>query len=66
MAAYPWIASYATQGMPLGEFLRLKGWLVRGIATRPAHSVLTLGETIEGKSDLRTNTEARRVLVRRR
>lgn len=66
MAAYPWIAPYAAQGMTLEEFPCLKAWFER-IAARPAtQRAYALGETIEGKTDLRTDEAARRVLFGQR
>jgi GST-like protein len=66
MAAYPWIAPYAAQGMTLEEFPHLKVWFER-IAARPAtQRAYALGETIEGKTDLRTDEAARRGLFGQR
>jgi GST-like protein len=65
MAAYPWIVPYENQGMRLEDFANLKRWFERireREATRRAYAV---ADTIEGKTDIRTDEEARRQLFGR-
>jgi GST-like protein len=65
MAAYPWIVPYENQGMKLEDFPNLKRWFehIRGReATRRAYAI---ADTVQGRTDLRTDEEARRHLFAR-
>jgi GSH-dependent disulfide-bond oxidoreductase len=65
MAAYLWIVPYENQGMKLEDFPHLKRWFERirdREATRRAYAI---ADTIEGRTDLRTDQEARRHLFGR-
>jgi GST-like protein len=65
MAAYPWTVSHENQGIRLEDFPHVKRWFdsIRDReATRRAYAI---GDTIEGKVDLRTDEEARRHLFGR-
>ena len=65
MAAYPWIVPYENQGMRLEEFPHVKRWFERIGARAATRRAYAIAETIEGRTDLRTDEEARRHLFER-
>lgn len=65
MAAYPWIVPYENQGMRLEDFPHLKQWFERIGARDATRRAYAIAETIQGRTDLRTDEEARRHLFGR-
>lgn len=65
MAAYPWIVPYENQGMRLADFPQLKQWFERIGAREATRRAYAIADTIEGRTDLRTDEEARRHLFGR-
>jgi GST-like protein len=65
MTAYPWIVPYESQGMRLEDFPQLKQWFERIGAREATRRAYAIAETIQGRTDLRTDEEARRHLFGR-
>lgn len=60
MAAYPWIVPYEAQKMSLDDFPNLKIWFNQIRERDATKRAYALADTIEGKTDLATDEEARR------
>jgi len=65
MAAYPWIVPYENQGMKLEDFPHLQRWFERIRVREATRRAYAIADTIEGRTDLRTDEEARRHLFGR-
>lgn len=65
MAAYPWIVSYENQSMKLADFPNVKRWFERIQDREATRRAYALADAIEGRTDLRTDEEARRNLFGR-
>jgi GST-like protein len=60
MAAYPWIVPYEAQGMSLDDFPHLKRWFEHIHDRAATQRAYAIADTIEGKTDLSKDEEARK------
>jgi GSH-dependent disulfide-bond oxidoreductase len=62
MASFPWVRPFERQGQNLADFPHLKAWFERMQARPAVKRALEVGLEHQGKVDLSTDDEARKVL----